>query len=265
MRNKNDLTYQLFEGKNKAYGAFALRQLHNRNVIIGWSIGVVLVAMMFVIPWLRMKAKLAANDDPIPVRYHKIISYSELSAPPPIEAQTQPKIPLEAVPIKQVKYVKPVVMKDEDVLEEELLPTMEELSKTSTGYENVEGVDSVAFEPVSLPVEPPSPKAEEPFQIVEEMPTFPGGQEALMRYLAENTQYPQNAREAGIKGPVYVQFVVNKQGQVEQAEVLRGIGFGCDEEAIRVVSSVPDWTPGRQRNRAVPVKMVVTIRFTLIE
>lgn len=104
---------------------------------------------------------------------------------------------------------------------------------------------------------------EEIFQIVEEMPSYPGGTEALYAYLGDNMRYPVVAMESGISGVVYVQFVVEKDGSVTQVKVMRGIGGGCDEEAIRVIENMPRWNPGKQRGRAVRVLYAVPIRFTL--
>jgi periplasmic protein TonB len=101
------------------------------------------------------------------------------------------------------------------------------------------------------------------FEIVEENPEFPGGNEAMMKYLRDNTRYPVIAREAGIQGTVFVTFVVERDGSVTNVSVLRGIGGGCDEEAVRVVRSMPKWKPGKQRNQPVRVQYRMPIRFVL--
>ena len=104
---------------------------------------------------------------------------------------------------------------------------------------------------------------EQIFAVVEAMPEYPGGEIARMRYLADNIKYPTMARESGIQGRVYVTFVVERDGSVTDVRVLRGIGGGCDEEAIRVVSNMPKWVPGRQRNKPVRVQFNLPVRFTL--
>lgn len=101
------------------------------------------------------------------------------------------------------------------------------------------------------------------FTVVEQMPEFPGGAEKLMKYLGENIQYPQMAREVGVQGTVYVTFVVEGNGQITGVRILRGIGSGCDEEAIRVVKSMPSWKPGKQRNRPVRVQFNLPVKFVL--
>ncbi len=104
---------------------------------------------------------------------------------------------------------------------------------------------------------------EEIFQIVEEMPSYPGGMQSLYEYLSENIRYPVVAMESGIQGRVYVTFVVEKDGSISDVKVLRGIGGGCDEEAVRVIKAMPKWNPGKQRGRAVRVLYNVPVNFTL--
>jgi len=101
------------------------------------------------------------------------------------------------------------------------------------------------------------------FQVVENDPEFPGGLEAMYKFLAQNIKYPQLARENNITGKVYVTFVVEKDGSVSNARVLRDIGGGCGAEAIRVVKSMPKWTPGKQRGKAVRVQYNLPVNFNL--
>ena len=106
-------------------------------------------------------------------------------------------------------------------------------------------------------------ESDEIFTIVENMPTFPGGEEALFKYLSKSTKYPAMAVDAGITGTVYVNFVVDKDGKVKSAKVVRGIHSACDKEALRVVNSMPKWTPGKQRGKSVRVSYNLPIKFTL--
>lgn len=101
------------------------------------------------------------------------------------------------------------------------------------------------------------------FMVVESMPEFPGGETALYKFLAENIKYPQMAKESGIQGRVFVTFVVERDGKVTDVRVLRGIGGGCDEEAIRVVKNMPKWAPGKQRGKSVRVQYNLPVKFTL--
>lgn len=101
------------------------------------------------------------------------------------------------------------------------------------------------------------------FKMVEQMPEFPRGQDALLKYLASNIKYPESARKAGIQGIVYINYVVEKDGSLSNMKVLRGIGNGCDEEALRVVSMMPKWKIGKQRGEAVAVEYNLPIKFSL--
>jgi len=103
----------------------------------------------------------------------------------------------------------------------------------------------------------------EVFTIVEDMPTFPGGDKARNRFLAENIIYPEKATRYGIQGTVYISFIVNREGSVTDVKLLRGIGSGCDEEAVRVVKLLPKWNPGKQGGKTVNVLFNMPIYFKL--
>lgn len=141
------------------------------------------------------------------------------------------------------------IVDDEEEIEEEL--EIEDLEiDQDTEIEFIEDVEEEVVE-------------EEIFTIVEDMPSFPGGEAKLFEYLGKNIKYPQIAKEAGISGIVYVNFVVGTDGNISDVKVLRGIGGGCDEEAIRVVKNMPQWTPGKQRGKPVKVSYNLPIRFSL--
>ena len=108
-----------------------------------------------------------------------------------------------------------------------------------------------------------APVSEEPFLVVEQNPDFPGGTAALQRYLAQNLRYPAPASRANVSGRVFVGFVVNANGSIAGVQLLRGIGFGCDEEAKRVIEQMPRWKPGKQAGRAVRVRFTLPIVFAL--
>jgi periplasmic protein TonB len=115
----------------------------------------------------------------------------------------------------------------------------------------------------AAPVVEESVEELEIFTVVEDQPNFPGGDEARILYLKDNIKYPQMARESGIQGTVYVTFVVERNGSVTDVKVLRGIGGGCDEEAIRVIQNMPKWNAGKQRGKPVRVQFNMPIKFTL--
>lgn len=104
---------------------------------------------------------------------------------------------------------------------------------------------------------------EDVFVRVEQMPQFPGGEKALMEFIQQTIVYPQEARDAGLEGMVVIQFNVNEDGSLSDAEIARGVGLGCSEEALRVVKSMPDWIPGKQNGKNVKVKFTLPVRFKL--
>jgi protein TonB len=141
------------------------------------------------------------------------------------------------------------VVEDDELVEEDDIQSTEVNQDTK--------IDIPVIEPEEGPAEP------EIFTIVEEMPSFPGGDQALLEYMAKNTKYPPLARENGLQGIVVVTFVVDEKGNINNVQVLRGIGGGCDEEAIRVVKSMPAWKAGKQRGMPVRVQYNLPFRFTL--
>lgn len=110
---------------------------------------------------------------------------------------------------------------------------------------------------------PYTPEKGEVFTIIDEQPSFKGGEIALSKYLIANIKYPRKAKKAGIQGVVYVEFCVDVDGRIREVIILSGIGGGCDEEAARVVKKMPKWNPGRQRGKAIKVKYFMPIKFTL--
>lgn len=162
----------------------------------------------------------------------------------PISQQQPPPPPPPPAPTTVIEIVE-----DEKEIEEELIIEDMEIDETT----EIEFIETVEEEVVE----------EQIFTIVEEMPSFPGGEAALMKYLGNNIKYPAIAKDAGIQGTVFVTFVVDEEGKVKDVKVLRSIGGGCDEEAIRVVQSMPRWSPGKQRGKSVKVQYNLPIRFTL--
>lgn len=107
-------------------------------------------------------------------------------------------------------------------------------------------------------------QSDEPiFMTLEEPPTFPAGEKALQKFICENTKYPKSAIEEKISGTVYVQFIVEKDGSISDVKVIRGIGGGCDEEAVRVIKQLPDWIPGKQNGVPVRAYFMIPITFNL--
>jgi protein TonB len=170
--------------------------------------------------------------------------------------------------VTTTKFLPPEIKHDEEVTKPE--PPPEEV-KGNTASETVKG-ETESYEPPvdpdakgAEPVEPPKPAEDEIFTAVEQNAEFPGGPRAFGQFLQRNLRYPSAAQRANVGGKVYVQFVVNTDGTIQDVQVLKSVGFGCDEEAIRVIKSVPRWTPGKQSGRAVRSRFTQPITFVLSE
>ena len=164
----------------------------------------------------------------------------------PITVQKKKPIPLPPPQISNIKIVKDFVNTDE------------------TFSIDVNMDEGDVYE-IYIPANEPEDDTDEtiPFIIVQDMPMFPGGTSELMRYLATNIKYPPYAKEAGIQGRVFINFIVETDGSITNVKILRGIGGGCDEEAIRVVKNMPKWKPGMQRGKPVRVPFNLPVKFTL--
>ena len=149
------------------------------------------------------------------------------------------------------------------------MKTQEEVtdSKLSVSVNDVKGnsSDADAVDMADLQQEQSQvvEETQEPFKVVEQMPEYPGGDEARIKFLRDNIKYPSIARESGITGTVFLTFVIGRDGRISNIKVLRGIGGGCDEEAVRVVKLMPSWIPGKQAGKSVPVQFNLPIKFTL--
>ena len=167
-----------------------------------------------------------------------------------------------------IKFTAPVIKKDEEVHEDNEIKSQEELTSTKVaisiadvkGNDEANGKDIADLKQVVTQAEP---EPEKVFDMVEQMPTFPGGQQELMSYLGKNIKYPTISQEMGSAGRVIVQFVVDKDGSISNPEVVRGVDAYLDKEAIRVISSMPKWRPGVQNGKKVRVKYTVPVVFRL--
>jgi len=166
---------------------------------------------------------------------------------------------LEIPPTEQPPPPPPVIQQPE-IIE---IPDEEEIEQEIEVNLDVEITQETVVESLIFEDAPAEEVAEEIFSIVEDQPTPVGGMEAFYKYVGKNINYPAAARRMGVEGKVYVQFVVDKDGTLNEVTAIKGIGAGCDEEAVRVVKAAPPWNPGKQRGRAVKVRMVIPITFRL--
>ncbi len=244
----------VFESRNKEYGAYRLRKKYSRNVIISMLIGVIIIATAIITPYLNAKAlenRSKRAERQVEIKMENLDQPTETVAPPP-----PPPPPPQDV-VQQAKYVPPVVVDSVKPEEQVQLMTADEAQIEVKNEEVVEVIEEVKEEVQEEEAEP------EPFVVVEEMPMFPGGDIELLKYIFEHTQYPEVAKENNIQGRVIVRFCVTSKGGVSQVSVLKGVDPELDAEAVRVVSSLPAFKPGKQGGKPVPVWYMVPITFTL--
>ena len=267
----------VFAGKNKEYGAYQLRKGTSGRNIKALLILVIAAALVGgFLAWKVIEQKQAEEQQ----AYMEAMKLAELQQQAKKEEKkkepVKPKIePKKEIPVAREtqKFTAPVIKKDELVKEENQVKQMDKLDeKVAVGTENKEGVKDRTVEAVrseiavAAPPPPPAPKPEvatKVFDVVEEMPSFPGGQGALMQYLASNIKYPVVAQENGVQGRVIVSFVVERDGSISDVKVARSVDPSLDREAQRVVKSMPRWSPGKQNGSTVRVKYTVPVVFRL--
>ncbi|SMD34999.1 outer membrane transport energization protein TonB (TC 2.C.1.1.1) [Reichenbachiella faecimaris] len=155
-------------------------------------------------------------------------------------------------PPPKIELPKIIEIPDEEEIEEEIEVDLD-----------VEITEETVIEDIVFEEAPEEEVADEIFDIVEDQPGPPGGMAAFYTYVAKEMKYPNQARRMGIEGRVFVQFVVDKTGNLTEVRAIKGIGAGCDEEAVRVLKNAPKWSPGKQRGRPVKVRMILPITFKL--
>lgn len=266
----NDWVELVFEGRNQTYGAYKLRKgTSKRNVL---SIIIVLLAAVLAFSAVAIKKIVDANAAKVAAT-----QVTELSALDQAKKKAEVKKQIKVEPEKvvervksSVKFTAPVIKKDSEVKPEDELKTQDQLmdNKAAIGSFDVKGNDDAngevlkAKEVIAQP-EPPKQEENKVFDVVEQMPSFPGGNSALMQYLSSNVRYPVVAQENGVQGRVVVSFVVEKDGSITDVNVVRGVDPSLDKEAARVVRSMPNWIPGKQNGSAVRVKYNVPVSFKL--
>ncbi|MFV0470851.1 MAG: energy transducer TonB [Paludibacteraceae bacterium] len=266
--NSNAWTDIIFEGKNKEYGAYTLRRSSgNRHRFAFIVVGVIAVAA-FSVPMLFKYLNMGGDNQEIGAvemtdikldkpEVKKENQVKQFEAPPPPELKST------------IKFTAPVIKKDEDVTEADEIKSQEELtqSKVSISVADVKGTNEETGVDIKTLQDNKVVVAEEPeekiFEVVEVPPSFPGGEAELMKYLHDNIRYPIVAQENNIQGKVTVQFVVGRDGSIQDVKVVRSVDASLDKEAVRVIRSMPKWIPGKQGGTAVKVKYYVPVSFKL--
>jgi periplasmic protein TonB len=253
----------VFEYRNRDYGAFVLR----RNYPFYLTIAALIVIAVFLSSMLFF-FRVKGNHQLPTFRKVTVINYSELAPPPPIEKAYIPPKTITVMQKKVEKYVVPKVTVEE-VKEEEQMPTIEEVKTTidtpdsdaaevqGSGDARVEVAPPAQVEVAQIKL--PEPEPDPTFK----KPEFPGGDKALSKWLESHLKYPAVATRMGIQGIVIVEFTIDIKGHVSDASVVQSLHRSCDTEALRLVNSMPAWTPGEANGKKMSAKRKLPIQFTL--
>ena len=269
----------VFEGKNKDFGAYVIRtespKRHTKAVVYtvlgALLLGLLTFGLIKVNEYMEQKriADMAEQEE-------VLIDMSQEAEEPEQEQerleQPKPEVLPEEV-LKSVKVTELQIVEDDKVKKEDEIKTQDELKETETAFgqkDNEKGTEDRNVTRtlkeevvVEKPVEKPKEVKEEVFRSVEQMPQFPGGEAALMKYLQSHINYPPMAAENNVQGKVVVQFVVDKTGRVGEVKVVRSVDKDLDREAARVCKSLPKFTPGRQNGHPVSVWYTLPVFFKL--
>lgn len=247
----------VFNGRNQNYGAYYMRKKYNRNLIMGLILSTTLLTAGLCGPIINNLFKDKKEDlivknveitlkNPDSIKKEKVVEVIK-SAPKKSE-------------LKTIKYTVPIITKEEieDII------TKEDVNVSNPGNITQNGNDVFTDIPDNNGDQLiGDTKTDDIFTVVEKMPEFIGGDDALNKFLGQNLNYPQMAKELGIQGKVWTTFIIDEFGNVTNVEVIRGIGGGCDDEALRVISLMPRWNPGKQGGHNVKVKFNFPINFKL--
>lgn len=262
IENNDSLLDIIFKNKNHEYGAFELRTNYQKTINKAFYIGTSLFIFALSAPTIYGKF--------LPKNKLTTVVLARVSAPPvyekPLEIELPPP-PIVAPKANSTKLNPIEILPDEIVPDAEPIPTQDEFEKSPPGAITI--VDAGDLTPIidetakTTTLVEIKPVDEPEYLPIENQAMFPGGMQKLMEYLAKNIKYPNQAAAAGVSGKVFLSFIIDQNGAITNIEVLKGIGFGCDEEAKRVIAKMPNWKPGNQSGRAVKSRFNLPIAFRL--
>jgi len=253
MKRKNEKVPEfdeiIFENRNKNYGAYDLRKRNKTTTCFSILFASTLSAILFT------ALSVTPPKEIIIVRPNGGVYHFSKPVDQVTVAKPEPK-PNDAI-VNAARNLRPVVTDDTSAVTHSI-PITDDLNNT---VQNRNVNDTGTFTPAAsdpvIPIEP------EPVITVQEMPEFPGGTPALMKFVSDNLKYPEEASSIGIQGKVILKFVVRSDGSVDRIEIIRGIDPALDNEAVRVVKTLPKFKPGRQAGIAVPVWFMLPVTFRI--
>ncbi|WBA41556.1 energy transducer TonB [Hymenobacter canadensis] len=258
----------IFEGRNKAYGAFLLRRLYHQHLARASATAIVLsllfisspLAFRYLFPPMVVAPDVFVLPPPV----------VDIMPPPIFESKKVEPVTQVAVTVRPPQATVPTKIVKDDLAKPEIkAPEILETGPIAevdgpTGPVAIPGANTGSTVGIPGATDSGATKTTgppKPFITAEVMPQFVGGQEALMRYMQKNLRYPAQALRNSVSGRVYISFTVLASGDIADVQVLKGLGYGTDEEASRVVKNMPAWVPGQQNKRTVSVRYTLPITF----
>lgn len=259
---KGEWIDMVFEGRNKSYGAYQLRKENPKMTMLALIIGASVFAGLVSIPVIMNKLK-GDNGKVEEVVTMVDMAAIEMPPPPPEDPLIPPPPPPPPAPkVDEVKFVKPKVVEKEKVVEE--IKTIEELKDKNVGTKDIEGKEDG-----KIVIDAPSGDGPATSQVVEAtdqvyvsvqvQPEFPGGMDKFRNYVAKNFRVPE---DQDISGRIIVQFVVERDGSLTDIKVMRDLGYGTKNEAIRLLKNSPKWKPGIQNGK--PVRVLYSLPISIV-
>ena len=263
----------VFSNRNKNYGAYVLRKESSSIMVKALVIVVPIFLLLFIGPMLYAQLKPQPDKEvQVVIETRDIDVIHEMKPEKPKEKEVEKELP-KAEPIiekvKQVNLSSNIVVVDKvDIAEPPTSKDVENAvvaSVTSDGVEGKGNAKTAGTTEIGGGNGTAKEGSNEIFDTygVEEFPEFPGGLAAWSKFIQRNLRYPYMAQETGVQGKVFVSFVIEKDGSVSDVSLVRGIGAGCDEEAIRVIKKSPKWKPGKQNKQTVRVRYNIPINYTI--
>lgn len=250
----------VFQDRNQAYGAYIIRRDYNRTVTKAVLLSFIGLTLLVLTPGIVRYFSPDKIALPL-VKPDVILDITEVIFPEEVIELPKELVSLPSSPPSSSTQYTNLVVKDNDSTSTDL--TQEELLQLALATKTND-VDSLpGKEPLPDTKDNTGTGTSKTFIWVEEMPMFPGGENEMLKFISKNIKYPSEARENNISGIVNISFIVDQKGDIKNIELLRGIGGGCEEEAIRVIKTMPTWKPGKQNGQAVNVQFQLPISFTL--
>ncbi len=263
----------IFEGKNKEYGAFALRQSSWKRHLIAFGLIVLFTAFVAALPAIIDTVQAATKDKSAGIDETRFIEVLD-DRDKETEEIIEPKMPEPPKFAKMEKFVPPTITTDDKASDPSEMKAMDEAAK-STGVIGAFDVkdgsldkDAVFKETAKKIMDDDGGKGKgEPtiynVGTIQVNPQFPGGENEMYAFIKKNLNYPAVDQEMGNQGRVTIRFVVNKNGEISNVQLVKGVSPGCDKEAMRVIKSMPKWIPGRQNGEPVNVYFIIPVVFRL--